>query len=99
MGNVKISPDKLLDLTKKITEYHSEYTNTYDKLIRILENNEAKLDKTTQQALLVSCNNMKAKFNVMSQFLKNSIKVTNSIATEFKKINDQSESKIRMIGN
>ncbi|MBR0467076.1 MAG: hypothetical protein IJJ40_06270 [Clostridia bacterium] len=98
MANIKISPDKVLDLTKKINKYRKEYDTTYRKLIKIIENNEAKLDKTTQEALLASCNNMNQKYKTMTDFLKNTISVTESIATEYNKINGQAASKIAAIG-
>lgn len=94
MAKIKVNPNKLSAGATKIEKYLADYEKTYANLLAVIENNEAKLDATTQNALLNSCKSMKAKFDDMSGFLKKATNVTNDVAKEFKTANEESVKKI-----
>ena len=97
MATIKVNPDKLSSGATKIEKYLADYKKTYSKLLSVIENNEAKLDATTQNALLNSCKAMKAKFDDMSSFLDKAMDVTKNVAKEFKTANESSGKKFQKI--
>ena len=94
MATIKVNVDELSSFVTRVQKYLDDYQKTYKKLFGIIDRNDAKLDATTQTALLNSCNGMKEKFDEMISFLNQALEVTDKVAKEFKEANEDSYRRI-----
>lgn len=91
MATIRINTDKLSTNVKNVEKYLKEYKSNYKKMLSIIENNDAKLDETTLNALKTSCVAMNTKFKEMSDFLEMAMGVTKDVITEFNNANRDAE--------
>ncbi len=60
MATIKVNPDKLKSDAKKIENSIASYKKVYNVMVNAIKNNTGGFDKSTQTALLQSCEKWKS---------------------------------------